>query len=255
MLAVGKLCIVGLITMACLTVSYTACGLFGSRLASLPKFFVAVVLSVAILSALSKKIASWEEWEDEIVGELTVHQDMWLFRITWSLWICLSFGLGIWWKLHWLFHCGLVVGGSLVWLYVFDVSLEFFGNWDNLIATVCSDPEHALKMLGTGLLLVLVTGGFCLGYYHGLTMAKPATEALTPTEEQPYWRKAWNYLKKAWENSYNDHTPAIACPQNSHLPLRMWLSRTINISRVTMALLQAGQNVVSASSTARTFPR
>ncbi len=158
-------------------------------------FLVAVGCNAGLLVYVCLRWPGTLEWEEEIVVEATIHQELWLFRISWWSGLIVLLAIGIYLRFTWVFHLGFCVTGSLLWLYFFDIALEIYGNWGEVWEIITSEPEHALKMVASGLLVLLLATAVSLWYYGDIT--QPDQKITTPTES--YWQKAKGYVKKGWD--------------------------------------------------------
>lgn len=144
------------------------------------QFIGSALFTLTAMAFLATRLESIQGWENEMVEELTVHQESLVFRVTLVTGYLLLFAAGTMLRLHWPALIGLVAGGAFLWLYLADVVLEIVNNWDEVIDNILSEGGHALRMNAAGGILFLAGGVISLAQYHSLTVPRP----MPPPEEE-----------------------------------------------------------------------
>lgn len=137
------------------------------------KIFVSVVATMVAMAFLTMKFDTVRDWEGEIIGELTVHQEPAIFRLSTGAGLVLLFVLGTALRLQWPMRVGFVAGGIFLLLYLVDIAIEVFTNWDEAIENILSEGGHALRMVGMAGILVLAGAILCVAHYKRLTIPRP----------------------------------------------------------------------------------
>lgn len=170
----------------------------------------AMAASAATLVFIFLRWPDVADWEEETVAEHTIHQEVWLFRMSWGVGWLLWAIVDVCCSLTWLFYLIGSVGGILLWLYVFDVALEVCRNWDEAWEVITSEPEHAAKMVASSLLILLA--GVLLSWWQcgGIRQVDPTVSTPTASYWQTakeYAKKGWDYLSRQWQSRSQQQEP------------------------------------------------
>lgn len=139
----------------------------------IPCLISAYILAFGALFLLSWRLDDFlESWEEDFVMELTVHQEPLIFYFTVAAGVFLTFLAGAFFETTWPVTTGLVVAGNFLLLYLVDIVLAIVYEGEEAIFQIFSEPEHALSMLGTSILVLVIAVGFSYSRYGKITWQK-----------------------------------------------------------------------------------
>lgn len=179
-----------------------------------PSVMAWLPLSITCLLSLLILFISWERWpewyeeeEDDILMELTVHEEPNIFRISLGLGVTLAFAVSIILQLRWPFFLGAMVAGTALWLLLVDLVMALYvygmDGWGELFSSIA---HSCLPGFWLGTLLWLIISIVASGIlYHELMIPTPVpviinTPPQTPTAttapEPDLWQRVQNQIQQ-----------------------------------------------------------
>lgn len=190
------------------------------------QLIITAILTGGTLVALYVKLQLFEEVEDEIIEELTIHQDVLLFRVSFLLGIFLMVAIGKWLNFTWIFQLAIASGGIFVWLYFMDVMLELILNAETSLWDILDEVEHTLRMLGLGGIILLLGTVVSFWQYDGLRVKIPVESVTQSPSYSERLQQFFRSLQKDWRKNSRVDQPLDEMLENVEpAKMRKWLQK------------------------------
>ncbi len=154
----------------------------------------------------------WPEWyediEEDILHELTLHEESEIFRISLVLSILLTTILGILWRCYWPFLLGCSLFGTIICLYIVDiVTYIIIQGWEGISECVSDTAYSSLPGLWLAAFIILfLTTISSLIIYPGLCYPSPNSPEISShaqnqptTPESSFWKQIRQKIEE-WTN-------------------------------------------------------
>lgn len=149
---------------------------------------ITIICSLLSIFIFWDRLPEWyDEVEEDILMELTVHEESDIFRISFGLGSIITFGICVWFNLRWPFFLGIMTAGVAIWLYLVDIIMAIYvygmDGWDELFS--CTH-HSCLPGFWLGALVWLLLGIIASGIiYHDLAIPTPVEINITNTQPLP----------------------------------------------------------------------
>ena len=184
------------------------------------RVLVMSVLAMVLIASLHEYLPEfYEEIEAEILEELIIHEHPPLFRISLVIGATGLFAASMLSGWYWPFAIGVMIGGTVVWLFVVDVAAALFVSGIEGIEEIgaACHSEDIVTTQAVGLGLILLTGVLSWLCYQGIRQPPPPP-IVTPAPASQPKSGLWSQLRdlltevkksapKIWQSKKNVPAP------------------------------------------------
>ncbi len=207
-------CLTGILWLVHGVLDYLMQGNFFSNPAEVSPLSLVLTGILALLAIFFgwDNMPDWyEEMEEEIVQEFTLHEEPAILRVSLFLGTTGLFIAGIALHFVWFFLAGWMIVGVIVWQLMVELVLSIYVEGAAGISDFLSDIIHTEfpKLLAVGLIILILATIFSQSMYQGViypkpVILKPADGPLNPPAQEPTF---WEKVKKQFQEWQSEPKP------------------------------------------------